>query len=211
MSDIPCGGIGVKEMDAESQRSVNDLDSASWRRRIYSFVWYSICQSIDNTQNARGSSRLLQRMAEEDLFICLAEEDLFIWRRIYSLFGGGGFIHLEEDLFICLAEEDLFIWRRIYSFVWLGRIYSFEGGFIHLSGGGGFIHLSGTPATTTKQSGSVTYLTRLRHCGIVVHFPNPLSLPSPLARRSQQRRFTHKTVTLDPISLSISQGGRRWV
>jgi hypothetical protein len=80
-----------------------------------------------------------------------------------------------------------------------------------LSGGGGFIHLSGTPATTTKQSGSVTYLTRLRHCGIVVHFPNPLSLPSPLARRSQQRRFTHKTVTLDPISLSISQGGRRWV
>ena len=101
----------------------------------------------------------------------------FVWRRrIYSF--GGGFIH-------CLAEEDLFTWRRIYSFVWLGRIYSFEGGFIHLSGGGGFIHLSGTPATTTKQSGSVTYLTRLRHCGIVVHFPNPLSLPSPLARRSQ--------------------------
>ena len=127
MSDIPCGEIGVKEMDAESQRSVNDLDSASWRRRIYSFVWYSICQSIDNTQNARGSSRLLQRMAEEDLFICLAEEDLFIWRRIYA-----------------------FVWRR--------RIHSFGGGFMHVSGGGGFIHLSGIPVTTTKQSGSVTFV-----------------------------------------------------
>jgi hypothetical protein len=125
LSDIPCGGIGVKEMDAESQRSVDEVDAASWRRRIYSFFWYSICQSIDNTQTLEETLDFIRGWRRRIYS--------FVWRRrIYSfgggfihLSGGGGFIHLEEDLCMCLAEEDSFIWRRIYACVWRRRIHSF--------------------------------------------------------------------------------------